>query len=207
MRTGHSPHSTMQHLNGNLLCAIDVETTGTLPGYHDLIQVAILPLDAQIKPLKSAMPFYMELMPKRPENIQEGANKVHRIVLAELMQRAICPWKAADYFEEWFEKLRLPFGKRISPLAQNWPFDRGFMIDWLGEKSFADFIDSRYRDTMTAALFENDRADFKNEKVPYPKVNLTYICSQLGVVNERAHDALQDCIATAESYRRMILKS
>lgn len=199
-----SPHSTMQHLNGNLLCAIDIETTGITPGKHDLIQIAILPLDSQIKPLKSASPFYMELMPKRPENIEKDATKVHRINLAELMQRAICPWKASEYFEEWFQKLGLPFQKRLAPLAQNWPFDRSFIIDWLGETSFSDFFDGRFRDTMTAALYLNDRADFRSEKIPYPKVNLTYLCSQLGVNNDRAHDALQDCLATAECYRRML---
>jgi len=203
-RYGHSPHSTMTHLNGNLLVAIDIETTGLRPGYHDLIQIAVLPLDASIKPLKSAPPFYMELAPKRPENIEPGASKIHRIDLAELMLRALCPWKASEYFEIWFEKLGLPHGKRLAPLAQNWVFDRGFIIDWLGEKAFSDFFDARYRDTMAAALFCNDHADFTNEKIPYPKVNLTYLASQLTVVNDRAHDALQDCITTAEVYRRMV---
>jgi DNA polymerase III epsilon subunit-like protein len=194
----------MQHLNGNLLAVVDVETTGLRPGYHDLIQIAVLPLDSTIKPLKTAMPFYLEMLPKRPENMDPEVTKVHRINLAELMQRAICPWKASELFESWFEKLGLPIGKRLSPIAHNWPFDRSFILDWLGEKAFSDFFDARFRDTMSAALFMNDRADLHSEKVPYPKVKLQYLCSQLGVSTDRAHDALQDCISTAEVYKRMI---
>jgi hypothetical protein len=46
------------HLNGHLLAAIDLETTGTRPGYHEIIQIACVPLDSDIKPLAGATPFY-----------------------------------------------------------------------------------------------------------------------------------------------------
>src|SRR5690348_12661029 len=97
---GRSPHSSMVHLNGNLLCAVDVETTGLDPTKNDIIQLCILPLDSQIKPSQTVRPFVIEMVPKRPENIQSGANKTHRINLAELILRAIDPWKAVDLFEE-----------------------------------------------------------------------------------------------------------
>ena len=43
---------SLVHLNGDLLCAVDCETTGLNCKEHDIIQVCVLPLDSQIQPLK-----------------------------------------------------------------------------------------------------------------------------------------------------------
>ena len=208
------------HLNGNLIASIDVETTGFTPGYHDVIQVAVLILDSDLKPDKRVMPFYMEMKPKRIENIDRDAMHITRLNLAHLVQRAVDPFDGADFFGDWFEKLKtqtrthpplLPEGKKLIPLAQNWVFDRGFMIDWLGELNFNYLFHPWYRDTLPVAQFLNDEYASKPEcasmshKVPFPKSNLGYICSQLQVKNQKAHDALQDVIATAECYRRMVI--
>jgi DNA polymerase III epsilon subunit-like protein len=210
----------MIHFNGNLVASIDVETTGFIPGTHDVVQVAVLILNSELLPDKRVMPFYMEMRPKRPENIEQAAMHISRLNLAKLMQRAVDPFDAADYFDDWFEDLKkktkrhpplLPEGKKLIPLAQNWVFDRGFIIDWLGPASFDSFFHPWYRDTLPVAQYLNDNYARKPEcqtfehKVPFPKANLGYICSQLKVKNEKAHDALQDVIATAECYRRMVL--
>lgn len=195
----------MQHLNGNLLISVDCETTGFEPGHNCMWQIAILPLDANIKPYKGIIPFYMDMQIKRPENIDWDAIKMPKAEWAVRQQRAVDPWTAADMFDEWFEKLGLPMYKKLVPLAQNWPFDREFIIDWLGRETFFQLFSPHYRDTMTASLFRNDCADFKNEKIPIPKVNLAYLCNVFDVKNLKAHDALQDCITTAEIYRRIIL--
>jgi len=207
------------HFNGNLLAAIDVETTGFIPGHHDIIQICVLLLDSDIKPDLQVNPFYVNMKPKRPENIEPDAMEVSRISFANIMQTAIDPWDAADLFDDWFVNLRkdmhnrrakLPENRKLLPLAQNWAFDLNFVKDWLGEKSSFDFFHPWYRDTLAVAQFLNDQyAKDPNcvlpHKVPFPKSNLGYICSQLNVKNEKAHDALQDCIATAEAYRRMVV--
>jgi DNA polymerase III epsilon subunit-like protein len=41
-------------------------------------------------------------------------------------------------------------------------------------------------------------------EIPFPKVNLQYLCSQLKVERDRSHEAMQDCVATAEVYRKML---
>jgi len=206
MRIGHSPHSSMQHLNGNLLCAVDVETTGLIAGTHDIVQIAILPLDAHIKPLQTVMPFYINMKPKRLENVDKMASKIHRINMAKLIIEGFDAFKAADMLDEWFERLRLPVGKKIVPLAHNWVFDRSFIIEWLGPLSFEHLFDWRYRDSMVAASFVNDRCDHHNERYAYPKLSLSYCCTQLRVNNINPHDALSDCAATAEVYRRQLLE-
>lgn len=198
--------SSMQHLNGNLLCVVDCETTGFVPGFNCMWQICILPLNAAIKPYKGIVPFYVDMQVRRPENINFNAIKLNSGEFATRQLRAMDSWVAADLFDEWFEKLRLPVNKKIIPLAQNWPFDREFIIDWLGRETFFQLFSPQYRDTMTAALFCNDIADFRSDRIPYPKVNLQYLCNLLAVRNLKAHDALQDCITTAEIYRRLLLK-
>jgi len=218
----------MKHFNGHLPASIDVETTGFIPGYHDIIQIAILILDPMdMKPMKHILPCYLNMKPKRPENMDHKAMHITRINFAKLMQRALDPWDAADIFEQWFEALKrdnnkrkavLGEGKKLLPIAQNWVFDRNFIIDWLdgltdpvnGEYcNFESFFHPWVRDTLTIAQFLNDKYVMDPNcilphKVPFPKSNLGYLCSQLKIKNLQPHDALQDCLATAAVYRKMI---
>ena len=75
------------------------------------------------------------------------------------------------------------------------------MLDWLGEETFEQLFSPHYRDTMTVTLFANDLADMRGEKYPYNQHSLRHLCNQTGVHNEKPHDALYDCLATAEVYR------
>jgi len=194
----------MRHLNGHILCAVDCETTGLKAGYHDLIQICVMPLDAELLPLKTFPPFYMTIKPQRPETIDPAAFKVHGIRYGELMKSAEDPFHASELFEEWFNRMSLAFNKKIAPLGHNYSFDAGFIKDWLGEDSYETYFDYHVRDTSAACLFLNDRASFGAEDFPYPKMKLGNIAARLGVDNKFAHDALQDCLMTAEVYRRMI---
>lgn len=197
------------HLNGNLMCAVDTETTGLIAGYHDIIQVCVLPLDSDFEPLRELngeplLPFYMNLKPKRPEHADDAAMKVHKITMAELIQNGTEPYKAADLFDEWVARLKLPFRKQICPLGANYPFDKGFLIDWLGEQAVQQFFDYHYRDIQPVAQFLNDRSAFHAGNVPFPKVNVAYLASQLGIEHSHAHDALQDCLIEARIYKEML---
>jgi DNA polymerase III epsilon subunit-like protein len=114
------------------------------------------------------------------------------------------PYRAADLFDEWFKKLGLGYEKRLVPLAHNWPFDRGFIIDWLGKETVDQYIDSRARDTMVIANFCNDLADFRSEGFPYAKTDLSYMCTTLKIEHPKAHDALQDALATSKLYKELL---
>lgn len=200
MRHGSSVTGSqgMQHLNGDLLCAIDCETTGLIAGEHDLIEIAVLPLGADLEPLKTIPPFVCLIKPKRPQNVDPIAMKVNNITIDTTF---FDPWDAADLFDQWFQNLGLAPRKQIAPLAHNWPFDRSFILDWLGQETFGQLFSRRYRDTMVMALFADDRACFQIGQLPFSKVDLTYCLSSIGLHRDRAHRALDDAAATAQLWK------
>jgi DNA polymerase III epsilon subunit-like protein len=204
----------MTHLNGDILCVVDVETSGEIPGFHDLLQICVLPLDYKLDVWKDFPPFYFEIQPKRPENYgvksewnDETAKTKNKQLMAHAQVNGMEPYRAADLFDEWFQKFNLGFRKRIVPLAHNWPFDRGFVIDWLGYETYNQLFSPCYRDSMVCASFLNDRADFRQEPFPYNKVNLAWLAKQHHIDHSRAHDALADCFTTAQVYRQLVLHS
>lgn len=193
-------------LNGNVLCVIDVETTGTTPGYHEITQVCVLPLDNNLNPRKDIIPFDLNLHIDYEERINWDALRVSKINFFKHQQSAIDKYVAADLFDEWVKKLNLPINKRISPLAHNWPFDRAFILDWLQPTAFGCYIDGRFRDTMAFAASLNDIYDLHTEPIPFPKINLSYLASLLKIPHTSAHSALSDCVVTAEVYKKLLTK-
>jgi DNA polymerase III epsilon subunit-like protein len=193
----------MKHMNGHMLCAVDVETTGAKAGFNDMIQLCVLPLDENIKPHPDHFPFYMNMKPKRPENIDYKASSVHKLDMLEIIERGLDPYLVEDYFIDWFYDLNLGLGKKIAPLASNWIFDSGFIRDWLGPEAFDNFFHFHYRDTQVDALYANDRCWLMGESFIYGRIGLGDLAEKFGVVNEKHHDALQDCITTAAIYRKM----
>jgi len=203
----------MQHLNGKMMCVIDTETTGLDPRYNEIWQICILPLDANLLPDKTKMPFYILMKPEHPEYIDWDVNvmKKNKTKIMDAMHRGHDKIAAEEMLLRWIEGLKLPVTKfgtpcKLEPLGQNYGFDKEFISQWLGVDVYQEFFDYHYRDSMIAALFLNDRASFHAEKVPYSKVNLNWLCNKLGVLNEDAHDALADCVATAAVYREMCTK-
>lgn len=194
--------SALEHLNFCLLCAIDTETTGLDPLKHEIVEIAIQPLDANIEPSKTIMPFSMLIRPQKP--MEEGARNVNKIPEEELQTYGVDPWTAAQALEDWFTSLKLGRTRQIVPLGHNYAFDRSFMISWLGFKTYEHIFAYHYRDTMNAAGYINDRAAFHNVKPPYQRIGLASLAARHEVSYDGAHRALRDAQITAEVYRRQM---
>lgn len=193
-----------QNLNDNLLCSIDCETTGTRPREHDIIQLAIIPLNNDVRPSADIFPFLIDMVPIRLQNVQSEAMRINRRKLTDIVNNGIDRYRAQDLFLEWFEKLNLGYQKKIMPLGCNWPFDREFIIDWLGHETYEMCFHPHYRDVQTIASFRNDREGWKGNEFPYPKVSLSYLCTQMRIERHAMHDATDDARVTAEVYRRLL---
>jgi DNA polymerase III epsilon subunit-like protein len=197
-------HSAPIHLNGNLFCAVDTETTGLDPEQNSIIELCILPLKSDYSINKSIMPFNMQMKPIEGKVIDREAMQVNKINLANVMVHCLDAYRVADLLVEWFEKLGLPQYKRIVPIAQNWPFDRAFLISWLGVKTYELLFDRHYRDTMALALSMNDICDMRVQKIPFPKVNLSFLAKRFGIENPDPHRAIGDAVTTAQVYKKLL---
>ena len=127
------------HLNGNLMVSVDLETTGRQPGFHEIIQIACVPLGPDLKPAADLQPFYTEVRPDFPERAEKQAMCKHSIPMEELLLHAPTQDKVRDLFVEWFERLDLPF-KSLVPLAHNWAFEASFLKAWMGINLFEDLL-------------------------------------------------------------------
>lgn len=211
----------MINLNDNLMCAIDVETTGLDPFANDILEVAILPLTYDLEPSPNHVPFHAILKPESIDNIDFDAMRVLKTydesmdnsditlskeTLIRAVNSGIEQTRAADLLVDWFEQeLQLRPKKRIIPLAHNWFFDYQFILQWIGRKTYDYLFDPRHRDTMTIAAFHNDYAEFDNRlELPFPKLKLSLLCNKLGIEQRRAHNALEDAYTTAQVYKRLL---
>ncbi len=197
-------YSGMTHLVGNVLAAIDFETTGRRPGYHEIVQIAILPLDHNLQPHPDVPTFYLNIRPNHPERCERGAFAVHGLDVDLLMLHAPSQDRAIDLLLEWFNRLDLPQNRVVVPLAHNWPFESAFLKMWLGIELTDQIFHSHARDSMLLAASINDRAFFTGEKIPFSKLGLVPLCKQLGIEYTKAHDALADCQAATELYKRLL---
>jgi DNA polymerase III epsilon subunit-like protein len=213
---------SLVHLNQNVLAVIDTETTGPDPDKHDILEVSVLVLDRFLKPDKTILPFNIFMAPQRLGDIDMEALRIQGKTMDDIVKEKVCkqreemvelagkglhPDSGADLFESWFRKLKLPPRKRIMPIACNWPFDREFIRRWLGIDGFYHYFDPRFRDVMSMSLYDNDIADWRGDTFPYNKNNLQWLCTVLGIERTRSHTALDDCVATAEVFRRMVQRT
>lgn len=198
----------MIHCNGHLVCSIDCETTGLHPRENSIWEIAIVPLDFDLKPDPLYHAFHLEMQPRsHTEPIDYSFCSKQK--LQWLWDNGLNPNIGMDLLIEWIERLDLPINKRIMPLAQNWPFDRSFIEDWIGPRSFNLYFDGQFRDLMPVSVFTNDCDAFNAGKYHFPKHNLSYICNQLGLECDRDlfHGAMYDAVKTAEAYRKLCLST
>lgn len=203
--------NSMVHWNGCQMCVIDTETTGLDPYIHEAIQVAIVALDSNLDPRPDVMPFYLELKPEHPERVDKKALSINKLNFGKIVRRGIDRINAVELLESWMKKLELPVSpsgrpKTVIPLGHNYAFDKGFMIQWLGREQYDEFFHWHDRCSMRAAIYLNDLAAMQGEKPPFSKVNLAWLCKALDVPHGRAHDALQDCLATAQVYKKLLTR-
>jgi DNA polymerase III epsilon subunit-like protein len=201
---------SMQHWNGNMVCAIDCETTGIDPAVNEICQLAILPLDSNLKPIQNIIPFNIHITPSGPEAIDPEAMSINKKKLSNLMLYGVTPERAVDLFIDWMERLPLPMTRkgghrcRVIPLGCNFSFDKAFIMRLLGADLYDCYLDPRIRDVMEFSLSINDCYGMNGQKVRYSKNNLTWLCKQHEINTTGAHDALVDCRITANLYREML---
>ena len=193
----------MKHLNNNLLCVVTAFVTGIDHQANDIIQICVVPLDEQFRVHRDILPF-TAMMKKRRHNINKEFLGHDYGKIEDILRKGLDPYFVADALLEWFDRYKKRFNKKIMVLAYNWALIRAFLIDWLGLETFEIIFDYRYRDIMSASIYLNDRAYWHSEDYPFPKHNLVDICNRQHVDYHKKYDVMQQSMAIAEAYKKML---
>lgn len=185
----------------SILCGIDVETTGLVCGHHEVIQVAFVPVTADLKPF-SGKPFYSGIRPERPELINVHA--MNATGLTHQILDAYPPRETVEHqFHDWYASLGLPSGYRLQPLWHNGKFDEPFLRVLLSDPAFEEMFAIPARDTMTVGAYLNDVAAMRCQNLPFARLQLGIMAKRLGITTPRSHDALGDVLTTIDVYREL----
>lgn len=202
------PSSTywgMQHLNANVLCAVDIELTGPDPINHELIEICILPLDRMLRPHSELMMFNMKMIPEQPENIDYTYCRLSRSDVARVGVTGFNNMKVADLFVDWFERMSLNIRKKIIPISHNYASKLPIIRDWLGHTAYNDIFDEDYRDTLVATHYLNDRESSRAEVPPFSKQGLRWIAKRFNIpIIEAGGSCMTDCKTIAEVYGHLL---
>ena len=202
---------SMLHWNGNQCVSIDTETTGRELGYHEVVQVAMVPLDHNFDPRKDVSPFVIYLKPEFPERASPEAMRVNGLDLEDLKINGIDREVALGMFERWFDTLGLPYTKwgtrkRIIPLGQNYAFDERGLRAWMGHDYYESKFSYEVRDTKASAQYLNDNAAMHGEPLVFNKMKLGDLAKKFKIPNDNAHDAYFDAVMAAKVYKKMCLR-
>jgi len=201
--------NSMGHWNGSMLCAVDVETTGLDDRFNEICQLAILPLNSDLKPIQDILPLNLHIIPSGPEVIDPAALSVNKTKLSTILSYGVHTERAVTLFVDWIERLPLPITRggyraKIMPLWHNGEFDAGFIKGLLGQSLYDVYFHPRSRDTQSLSCSINDMYAQCGIKVRYSKNNLAWLAKQHNVDTTGAHDALVDCRITAAVYKAMV---
>ncbi len=200
--------NSMQHMNGDQLCVIQIVPTGDTPDWHEIQQLCILPLTSIYLPRKDVLPFYVTIKPNFPERI-EAKGKPARLKMAELALKGFDSAQAIDLFYGWFDKLDLKCNKygnqrKLVPLGYEYHTTKEYLINWLGQSVYDIYFYPEFRDIRTTAAYLNDRAAEFAETIPFPKTNLRYIASSLKLDLTGAKDLLLESLWVSRIYKKMV---
>lgn len=186
----------------NIIASIDTETTGLFPYWNEMIQLAIVPLDNNFKPSQKLKPLVIEAKPNFPERWSDGAAKVNG--LKEKSLNFAKKEEGVQKLINWLDTNNII----ITPLAQNWMFDKFFIEEFLGKdgkkKIMEKYFTKNYRDLKIAAQFLDDMCLQYKGRVRFTNFSLKYFCEQYNISYEGAHDATVDALNTAKCYREFI---
>ncbi len=109
--------------NAWLLAHVDVETTGLLPGYHEMIDIGLVMTDLTGYALDT---LFLRIQPQHPERLSPGAKQVNAFDPDVWKQHgALDPVMAVDRIIAFHR--RVAAGRPVMLIAHNAQFDTAFL--------------------------------------------------------------------------------
>ncbi len=174
--------------NENLIF-VDVETTGTDPEKHEIIELAYILVKQDKGNFSVIEEREMKIKPEHIENAEPTALKVNGYDEAQ--------WIFANTLSEAMKVFSEKSDGAIM-VAQNVTFDYSFIERALTKTGMKNEMFYAKLDTISMAyakLFKDPRAE---------RFNLHRLCEYFGIHNEKSHTALADTRATFEVFKKLM---
>lgn len=184
------------------LLAIDLETTGLKPGYHEITQIAAIMLDKNLNELGTFNTFVKIDHPDRGLENNFNVFEYTGITLESLKKAPVL--KEALRSLETFVRSKIGDVnlKQVVIFGQNPAFDKSFL-----EKAFNDqgwLFPFDFHVVALESMFIHQYL-IKNGEIP-TDICLKDICKSAGVENKQKHNAMSDIRASVESLQNICPK-
>ena len=166
---------------------IDVESSGPIPGLHNLLSVGVVHVRRYQGVYQTFEDLYVELRPVFPE-FEEAAMAVNKLDVARLESEGLSPEGATEAILSFVEAQRT--GKKDRPVfvAHNAPFDWMFFTYYCGHAGRANPFGHSALDTKALAMGKLN--------IPWNQTSLKNICSLMPEVEpmdpSKLHHAVED---------------
>lgn len=179
-----------------IIAAIGIETTGLSPKMHDVVELAVVPLDGAFREDTAIEPFCARIRAIHPENAEPEALKLHGLDPLEGIEvnKAIVDLRMWAY--DWHVS-------KIVPLAHNVDFSMAFLLTRFPELKEL-FVPSAGRDTMRFASIVNDICRKTDGRQVFGSLAFRAVRKVVGLPGEQSHRALDDARETACVYRSLM---
>jgi DNA polymerase III epsilon subunit-like protein len=176
-----------------LIAAVDVETTGLILGFHEILSIGVAPFDKELPT------YYGRLKAEHPERIQAKAMEINKLDPSEGESQGAGAISFLGYVQELFEAFELKHGlveRKLHASGQNFGgFDALFLKVLLGETRYNDFFSYRYRDLQSAAALAVGSGVVKLKSIKLPD-----IMQGLALPELEYHHALNDAIMERDAW-------
>ncbi len=165
----------------DMVCFVDVETGGLDPAYHDILEIAAILTDWDLKEISR---YEARIRPRNPDRIDPAAAKVNGYD-PELWSGSAVHFAE---FQGWLSK-HVPYGHVAIPIGHNVGFDRAFIESYY--KPFGKWMPLSYHQCDTVGL----AAAMKIAKaIDVPNLKLATVGAALGIQKPQTHRAMDDCL-------------
>lgn len=172
---------------------IDLETTGLVAGTHEIIQIGAVLFDNDLEPMDTFMSY---VKPLKPKLFSKEAQDVNGLTL-DFLEIQPVPAIARTAFTCWLEDASE--GTPLVPLGHNYHFDQAFLTMLLGPDKYNKLLSYRYEDTCMVIRYLT-----RVGKLPAMSSGLQAGLDYFGIKRTEPHDAVSDCLATLELYKKLI---
>lgn len=192
-------------MSNKCILAIDLETTGLDPEYHEITEIGAVLLNNKLEEIGTIdTRCYIQYPDRALSFNKEGtvfnALQYAGLKLSDVTGNAATILRRAAHILSFLYS-RLPSQPTVYLLGQQVKFDEAFLRVAFKKENYEQFWPFDRHVIATDALYFSYYLN-KYKEIP-PSVSLKNICKHFNVENKQAHSALSDCRATIEVFKKL----